>query len=247
MEVKNLDVLVWEKQIIKNFNFGFNSWKTYAILWKNGSWKSSIAWVIAWNPKYEIISWNIGLEWEIINEFDAYDRAKMWIFLAFQNTPEIPGLNMWEYLREIYNSYLETRWWQLKKISPFIFKRHIKKFLDEVWLSETILSRDLNVWFSWWEKRKIELLQLKLLEPKIIILDEIDSWLDFDALKTASENIKKIDLEDKILIIITHNFEFIKSFNVDNVLIMQDWEIKQSWWAEIIDEIKEKWYNDLLS
>lgn len=247
MEIKNLDVLVWDKQIIKSFSFSFKSWKIYTILGKNWSWKSSIAGVIAWNPKYEIASWNIILDWEIINEFDAYDRAKLWIFLAFQNTPEIPWLNMWEYLREIYNSYLETRWWLLKKVSPFIFKRHIKKFLDEVWLPESVLSRELNVWFSWWEKRKIELLQLKLIDPKIIILDEIDSWLDFDALKTASENIKKIDLEDKTLIIITHNFEFIKSFAVDNVLIMQDWEIKQSWWAEIIDEIKEKWYNDLLS
>lgn len=247
MEIKNLDVLVWDKQIIRSFSFSFDSWKTYTVLGKNWSWKSSIAGVIAWNPKYEIASWNIVLDWEIINEFDAYERAKLWIFLAFQNTPEIPWLNMWEYLREIYNSYLETRWWLLKKVSPFIFKRHIKKFLDEVWLPENILSRELNVWFSWWEKRKIELLQLKLIDPKIIILDEIDSWLDFDALKTASENIKKIYLEDKTLIIITHNFEFIKSFDVDSVLIMQDWEIKQSWWAEIIDEIKENWYNDLLS
>lgn len=242
INVKNLKVKVWEKDILKWISLSFELGKNYLLLWKNWSGKSSLASTIAGNPKYEVIDWNIELNWRDLISMTPDLRSKEWIFLSFQNVPEIKGINLWEYLRIIYNIHLKNSNSEAKEITPFIFKRYIKQFLEEFKIDENFLQRDLNVWFSWWEKRKIEMLQVKLIWPKYIILDEIDSWLDVDAFKIVAELLSKLDSENNTFIIITHYFKIVDYFKIDKVYLLEDGKLKKEWWIEIAEEIKEKWF-----
>ena len=172
-------------------------------------------------------------------EMTPDERSKAWIFLSFQNVPEIKWINLWEYLRIIYNIHLKNLKPESQELTPFIFKRFIKQYLQEFCIDEAFLSRDLNVWFSGWEKRKIEMLQVKLIWPKYIILDEVDSWLDIDAFKTVAELLAKLDSPSNTFIIITHHFKIVDYFKIDKVYLLEDWKLKKEWWMEIVDEIKE--------
>lgn len=242
INVKNLKVKVGEKEILKWISLNLELGKNYLLLWKNWSGKSSLASTIAGNPKYEVVDWNIELNWKNLLTMTPDERSKEWIFLSFQNVPEIKWINLWEYLRIIYNIYLKNSNPENKEITPFIFKRYIKQFLEEFKIDETFLQRDLNVWFSGWEKRKIEMLQVKLIWPKYIILDEIDSWLDVDAFKIVAELLSKLDSENNTFIIITHYFKIVDYFKIDTVYLLEDWKLKKEWWMEIVDEIKKNWF-----
>lgn len=242
IDIKNLKINVWEKEILKWINLNFKAWKNYLVLWKNGSWKSSLANYLMWNPVYEYISWETHIEWTDINSLSPNQRSNAWLFLSFQNIPEIEWINLWEYLRIIYNNHLKSWNKEIQPLSPFVFKRFLKKYLEELEIPESFLSRDLNVWFSWWEKRKIELLQAKLLQPKYIILDEIDSWLDIDAFKVVSNLIWKLNSENNSIIVITHQFKILDYLNFDKVYILKNWIVEKSWWLELVKEIKENWF-----
>ncbi len=242
IDIKNLKINVWEKEILKWINLNFKAWKNYLVLWKNGSWKSSLANYLMWNPVYEYISWETHIEWTDINSLSPNQRSNAWLFLSFQNVPEIEWINLWEYLRIIYNNHLKSWNKEIQPLSPFVFKRFLKKYLEELEIPESFLSRDLNVWFSWWEKRKIELLQAKLLQPKYIILDEIDSWLDIDAFKVVSNLIWKLNSENNSIIVITHQFKILDYLNFDKVYILKNWIVEKSWWLELVKEIKENWF-----
>jgi len=222
LKIKDLKVNIWEKEILKWVSLDFGIGKNYCLLGKNGSWKSTLASVLAGNPKYDVKSGSININPRVDYKTPGLDllslspeaRSKEGVFLSFQNVPEIPWIKLSEYLRTIYNVHLaykrpvslsETG---LKNwMSPFLFKRFIKKYLDELGISEEFLNRDLNVGFSWWEKRKIEILQMKLINPKYIILDEIDSWLDLDAFKSVANLLKARDSRDNCIVIITHYFK----------------------------------------
>lgn len=240
ISVKNLKVSASEKEILKWISLDFEIGKNYLLLGKNWSGKSSLSSVIAGNPKYEINSWEINIEWKDLLDMTPDERSKSWIFLSFQNIPEIKWVNLWEYLRIIYNIHLKNSKPESVEITPFIFKRFIKKYLEEFRIDEKFLQRDLNVGFSWWEKRKIEMLQVKLIWPKYIILDEIDSWLDVDAFKTVVELLAKLDSSNNTFIIITHYFKIIDYFKIDKVYLLEDWKLKKEWWMEVVEEIKER-------
>lgn len=240
IKINNLKVNVWEKEILKELTLEFKIWKNYLILGKNGSWKSSISNFLMWNPIYEYISWEADIDWININLLSVDERSKAGLFLSFQNIPEIEWVNLWEYLRIIYNNHLKNKNPEIKALSPFIFKRFLKKYLDELEIDEIFLSRDLNVWFSGWEKRKIELLQAKLIEPKYIILDEIDSGLDIDAFKIVSNLIWKLNTKDNSIIIITHQFKMIEYIDFDTVYVLKDGEVNKQWGTELLKEIEQK-------
>lgn len=239
IDIKNLKINVWEKEILKWINLNFKAWKNYLVLWKNGSWKSSLANYLMWNPVYEYISWETHIEWTDINSLSPNQRSNAWLFLSFQNIPEIEWINLWEYLRIIYNNHLKSWNKEIQPLSPFVFKRFLKKYLEELEIPESFLSRDLNVWFSWWEKRKIELLQAKLLQPKYIILDEIDSWLDIDAFKVVSNLIWKLNSENNSIIVITHQFQMTEYLNFDHIYIIKDGRVEKEWGIELIENIKQ--------
>ncbi len=238
LTIKDLSVKIENKQILKNINLTFELGKNYCILWKNWSWKSSLAMTIMWHPKYNIESWNIEIDKTNILELKPDEKAKLGIFLAFQNIPEIKWVKIFEFLRSIYDAKNDSQ-------TSFIqFKKVIEPLLIELSIDKEFLRRDLNVWFSGWEKRKLEILQLKLLKPQYIFLDEIDSWLDVDAFRQVAEMIKDLNSPENCFIIITHYFTILDYLPVDWVYVLDKWELVKEWLAEIAHKIKEKWFNE---
>ena len=207
LSIKNLSVSVWEKEILNQISCDFELGKNYCILGKNGSWKSSLAMTLMWNPKYKITDGEITLNWEKLSDLSPDKRAKLGIFTTFME-----------------------------------FKKLIEPILDELQLSKDFLWRDLNVWFSGWERRKLEILQMKLLNPKYIILDEIDSWLDVDAFKVVVEMLKSLSTDQNSFIIITHIFTILEYINVDETIVLEKWKIVETGWWEIAQRIKENWF-----
>jgi len=244
IEINDLKVWIWEKEILRGVSMNFEKWKNYCLLWKNWSWKSTISSFLMWNPKYELISGNISIDWNNLLEMEPEDRSKAWLFLSFQNVPEIKWIKLWEYLRIITNISLKNKDNTAKDLSPFIFKRYIKQYLNDLNIDESFLDRDLNVWFSWWEKRKIEILQMKLIGPKYIILDEIDSWLDLDAFRSVASMLKELSNENNSLIIITHYFKILEYVDVDTVYVMKNWEIVKYWDKELASYISNNWFEE---
>ncbi len=244
LKINKLSIEVDGKKILNDISLSFDLGKTYFLLGKNWSWKSSLAMSIAWHPKYKISNWNIFLDDKDIIAMTPDERSRLWIFLSFQNIPEIPWIRLSEFLRTIYNQNQKSKNPDSKDITPFMFSRILKKYLDDIWLPESFASRDLNVWFSWWEKRKIELLQIKLLEPKFIILDEIDSWLDIDAFKVVASSLANLKNPENTLIFITHNFNLMDFIDVDRAFVMDKWNLIDSWDKSLIEKIKKHWYCD---
>ena len=239
LEVKNLYVKVEDKQVLKGVNAKFEIGKNYTILGKNGSGKSTFAYALMGHPKYEITEGDILLDGESLLDLTPDERAKKGIFLAFQNIPEIPGVKLFEFLRTIYNAWKGTN-------ETFLsFKKIIMPLLEELEIPKEFLWRDLNVGFSGGERRKIEILQLKLLNPKYIILDEVDSGLDVDAFKQVATLLQKIDSKDNTFIIITHYFNILDYILIDWVYVFEDWKVIKQGPKELADKIRQQGFREL--
>ena len=233
LKINNLSAQVENKEILHSISFDFQSGKNYCILGKNGSGKSSLAMLITGNPKYEIIDGTIELDGQILNEMSPDERARAGIFLTFQNIPEIPGVKLFEFLKSIYDAKAETP-------TTFIsFKKIIEPLMQELEIPKDFLWRDLNVGFSWGEKRKIEVLQIKLLNPKYIILDEIDSGLDVNAVRQVAELLETTNTPDNSFIIITHLFEMLQNLPLEQVLVLEKGVIKEVGGRELIEKVKK--------
>lgn len=234
LQLKNLSVHVGEKQILNQISFDFEMGKNYCILGKNGSGKSSLAMAIAGNPKYEISEGELLLDGQNLAEMSPDERNKAGIFLTFQNIPEIPGVKLFEFLKTIYDARAE-------KASTFLeFKKIIEPLMTELEIEKSFLWRDLNVGFSGGEKRKIEVLQIKLLKPKIIILDEIDSGLDVNAVKQVAELLKAVDTEENSFIVITHLFEMLQELPLEKILILEQGKIKAIGGRELMEQVRKE-------
>ncbi len=248
LTTNNLSVEIEWKEILKNINLTFEPWKNYCILGKNWSWKSSLAMTIMWHPKYKITNGKISLSSEErlgevtevdLNSLSPHKRAELGIFLAFQNIPEIKWVKLFEFLKSIY----DTKQW---KITSFIaFKKIIEPLLAELKIDREFLWRDINVGFSGGERRKTEILQIKLLEPTYIFLDEVDSWLDVDALNDIANHIKDVNHGENSLIIITHLFKIVDNLPIDAVHVMKDWEIIKSWDHTLMKQISQNWFENM--
>ena len=233
LKITNLSAQVENKEILHSISFDFQSGKNYCILGKNGSGKSSLAMLITGNPKYEITGGTIELDGQVLNEMSPDERARAGIFLTFQNIPEIPGVKLFEFLKSIYDAKAEIP-------STFLsFKKIIEPLMQELEIPKDFLWRDLNVGFSWGEKRKIEVLQIKLLNPKYIILDEIDSGLDVNAVRQVAELLETTNTPDNSFIIITHLFEMLQNLPLEQVLVLEKGVIKQVWGRELIEKVKK--------
>ncbi len=257
IQIQNLQVRAGEKDILKWVTLDFELGKNYCLLGKNGSGKSTLSSVLMGHPKYEVTGGMATItspqpspskgEGEATNLLEMWpdERSKSGVFLSFQNVPEIVWVKLSEYLRTIYNIAMKKDKTDFKDISPFIFKRFIKKHLEELDIDGKFLDRDLNVWFSGGEKRKIEILQMKLIEPKYIILDEIDSGLDLDAFKTVATMLKSMSNEHNSIIIITHYFTILDYIDVDKVFVIKEGEIVKEGWKELAKEISEKGFEGI--
>ncbi len=244
LQINNLHASVAETEILKWISLTIEKGKNTCILGKNGSGKSSLASIIMGNPAYEVTEGTITLDGENLLEMSPEERSLAGIFLSFQNVTEIKGIKVSEYLRTIYNLHLPRIAPWTAPLSPMLFNRFIKPLLISCDIPEAFLERDLNVWFSGGEKRKLEVLQLKLIQPTYIILDEIDSGLDLDAFRLVAKMLAECASPEKSIIIITHYFEILESIPVDQVIVMRDGLVERSGGSELASEIREKGYNE---
>lgn len=217
----------------------FELGKNYCIIGKNGSWKSSLAMTVMGHPKYKITDGDILVNKKSITKLNPHERAKLWIFVAFQHIPEIKGIKLFEFLKSIYDAKNEAA------TSFLSFKKIIEPLMSELWISMEFLRRDLNVWFSWGERRKIEILQVKLLEPTYIFLDEIDSGLDVDAFKSVVKMMTQLDNDRNSFIIITHIFDILEYIPVDHIYILEKGKIIKEWNKNLIEIIKKEGFTDI--
>jgi Fe-S cluster assembly ATP-binding protein len=218
--LNHLSISIQDTTIVDDISYEFVPGVT-AILGHNGSGKSSLALAIAGHPRYTTIG-TVSLDGQDILALDPTLRSHLGIFLSLQNIPEIPGIKVLEYLRTIYSEYFARTHPGEKVPSPFVFKRMVEKLLPELHLHADFLERDLFVGFSGGEKRRLELLQIALLDPSVIILDEIDSGLDIDALEVLRNRVIMWRSMSKIIIIITHNFHLIDTIEPDRIVIIKD-------------------------
>ena len=241
LKIKWLNASVEWKDILNWVDLEVKQWQLHIILWPNGSWKSTLWKIILWHQKFKIKSWTINFDWKDLIPLKTFERAKLWVFLSHQHPVTIDGVSWFEVLRA---SQKET--WE--HISLFKFKRQTKDIIKNCHLKEEFLERDFNSWASWWEAKKMEIASMLALESKLAFLDEIDSWLDFDALNVVISWINQY-LEDKqrSIILVTHSKHILEYIKPDKVHIFCEWSIIKTWKNELIKEINQKWYAKLIS
>lgn len=235
LDIKNLSVNVNGKDILKNVNLSINEKETHVLMGPNGAGKSTLGLTIMGNPRYEVTSGQILFNGNDITNMPVNERSKNGIFLSFQNPIEVPGITLSEFLRNA----LEQR--TGKRIRFWEFKKEVEESMQILEMDEKYLERDLNVGFSGGEKKKAEVLQLLMLKPELAILDETDSGLDVDAVKTVSKGIEAY--RQKVggsLIVITHSTKILSSLNVDKAHVLVDGSIVEDGCANLVNEINEK-------
>ena len=236
LEINNLFANVGEKEILKGLNLKIKKGEVHVIMGPNGAGKSTLANVILNNPLYEKKGGNILFEGENINNLKTDEIAKKGIFMSFQSPEEIPGISVMNFLK--YSRYNITG----EPVKIFSFKEEIKKYMEELNINPKYMDRSLNVGFSGGEKKKNEILQMLVLNPKLAILDETDSGLDVDAIKIVSKGIEMFKNKDNAILIITHGTKILKELNVDYVHVLVDGKIVKTSSGELAKEIEEEGY-----
>ena len=236
LEIKDLFVNAGEKEILKGINLKINAGEIHVIMGPNGSGKTTTANAILNNPLYQKKSGEIIFEGENINNLKTDEIARRGIFMSFQLPEEIPGVSVTNFLKYAKNKVTG------KPVKIFEFKNELKKYMDELKMNPKNMDRSLNVGFSGGEKKKNEILQLLVLNPKLAILDETDSGLDVDAIKTVSKGIEMFKTNENSVLIITHNTKILHSLKPDYVHVLVDGKIVKTGDASLAKEIEENGY-----
>jgi len=237
LTIKNLKVSIEEKKVLNGVNLEISQNTIHALMGQNGSGKSTLSQTIMGNPVYKITEGQIIFEGKSILNDKPEERAKKGIFLSFQYPSEVSGVGVSSYLRLIYNNSHQ------EKLSPVKFREILQEKCKILGIKEEMIHRSLNEGFSGGEKKKMEMLQMLILEPKIAILDEVDSGLDVDALKTVSKAVNYLKDKNKMsVLVITHYARILKYLKPDFVHIMKDGEITKSGDKKLAQEIEEKGY-----
>ncbi len=238
LEIKNLHVSVDGKQIIKGIDITIRQGEVHVLMGPNGSGKSTLANAIMGNPRYRIDSGDVLLDGKSLLKLSPDRRAKEGLFMSFQHPAEVPGVGMMNFLRTAMNS--------LDGAKPIHeFRQLVKDKMDMLRMDESFAKRHLNCGFSGGEKKRSEILQMALLNPKVSILDEPDSGLDIDALKIVSESINKFSGETGILLI-THYNRMLKYITPDHVHVLVDGKIVKSGGSMLATQLEEKGYGNLV-
>lgn len=237
LEIKDLYVNAEEKEILKGLNLKINKGEIHVIMGPNGAGKSTTAHAILNNPEYTKVSGNIEFEGEDITSLDTDKIAKKGIFMSFQSPVEIPGISTFNFLKYSKNKMDD------KPVKVFEFKDTVAKFAEELNMNPKLIQRDLNVGFSGGEKKKNEILQMLVLNPKLAILDETDSGLDVDAIRTVSKGISMYKNDENAVLIITHNAKILQSLKPDFVHILVGGKIVKTGTADLVKEIEETGYS----
>ena len=236
LQIKDLYVNAGKKQILKGLNLTINKGEVHVIMGPNGAGKSTLANCIFNNPEYTKISGKIDFEGENINDLSTDKIAKKGIFMSFQSPEEIPGISCLNFLKTAKNKIQE------KPVKIFEFKDTVKKYVEELNMNPKLIDRNLNVGFSGGEKKKNEILQMLVLNPKLSILDETDSGLDVDAIRTVSKGINMFKNDENAVLIITHNAKILESLTPDYVHVLVNGKIVKTGEASLAKEIEEKGY-----
>ena len=240
LDIKNLNVSVEEKQILKNLSLNVGNGEVHAIMGPNGSGKSTIAHTLAGNPNYEIISGNVNFNEKDLLEMDPSERSLSGLFLAFQYPIELPGVTNASYLKQIVNVHRKHRGENLIEAGDFL--KLLKDKSARLNIPMDMHSRFVNAGFSGGEKKKNEVLQLDLLNPNLVIMDETDSGLDVDALKSTSEAVNQLRSSDRSFIIITHYLRLLEYIEPDFVHVFQNGSIIESGDKSLANRIDKEGY-----
>ena len=224
LEIKDLHAVAGEKEILNGLNLNVNKGEVHVIMGPNGAGKSTLANVILNNPEYRKTCGSVVFDGEDISNLST-DKI--------QSPEEIPGISTFNFLKVAKNKIDE------KPVKVFELKDTVKKYMEELNMNSKLIDRNLNVGFSGGEKKKNEILQMLVLNPKLVILDETDSGLDVDAVKAVSKGIEMYKSADNAVVIITHNMKILESLDVDYVHILVDGKIVETGTAELASKIEE--------
>jgi len=240
MKINNLHAKIGDKEILKGIDLELFKGKVHAIMGPNGAGKSTLSKTIVGHPDVEVTQGEILYKGKNIVEMEPEERALEGIFMSFQHPVEIPGVNNAYFLRTALNAKRKHQ--GLKPLNAAEFLRLLKEKIKELGMREEMIHRSLNEGFSGGEKKLNEILQMEILEPDFVILDEIDSGLDIDALKKVSEAINKMRSADRTFMIITHYRKILDYIEPDFVHVLKNGKVLKTGGIEIVDALEKEGY-----
>lgn len=241
LRIRNLHVTIEDKKILFGIDLTIHEGEIHAIMGPNGSGKSTLAQVIAGHPAYKVVEGEISYYGKNLLEMTPEDRAREGVFLAFQYPVEIPGLSNIQFLRTALNEIRKHR--GLEELDPMEFMQVLKEKAKIVDMEMDLVSRRVNEGFSGGEKKRNEILQMAVLEPKLAVLDETDSGLDIDALKTVANAVNRLHKPDDAILVVTHYQRLLNYITPDQVHVLADGRIVRSGGKELAWELEEKGYD----
>jgi Fe-S cluster assembly ATP-binding protein len=237
LKIEDLQVEIGGQEIVKGLNLEVGKGEIHAIMGPNGSGKSTLANVLMGHPRYEVTGGSITFQGEDIFELEPDERAKLGMFLAFQYPSEVPGVSVANFLRTAVNSVRE------EELSPMEMYRLLQEKMSIMQMDPKFAERYLNEGFSGGEKKRNEILQMLMLDPKLAIMDETDSGLDIDALQVVARGVNELRGPEFSAVIITHYQRILRYIEPDHVHVMLDGRLVTSGGKELAEELEEKGYD----
>lgn len=238
LEIKDLHVQASNKEIIRGLSLSLGKGEVHILMGPNGAGKSTLVNAIMGHPQYKVTGGSIVFEGEDITSATTDERARKGIFLSFQSPEEIPGITVENFLRTACSAVTG------KPLRVLAFKRELEQRMEELHMDKSYASRYLNVGFSGGEKKKDEILQMLMMNPKLAILDETDSGLDVDAVRIVSQGVRKYKNKDNSLLIITHNTNILEDITPDFVHVLVEGRIVKTGGAGLIEEINRSGFGE---